>query len=101
MSAQQEYKELYAKYKAAIDQLSTVTAERDRANERIAKADQALIGMVEQYLHWGNRDDGTPFYHHSFMSAGEYAFYYLEENGLAKVNGKEELEFVNTEAPHD
>lgn len=31
MSAQQEYKELYAKYKAAIGQLATVTAERDRA----------------------------------------------------------------------
>lgn len=38
MSAQQEYKELYAKYKAAIGQLATVTAERDNLDNKLTTA---------------------------------------------------------------
>ena len=48
--------------------------------------ESALIAMVKQYCFRPNyEEDGKPeVYSHDFMSAGEEAFRYLVENGLAE-----------------
>jgi hypothetical protein len=54
--------------------------------KRIAEADGHLLDMVAQYTEKTVRKVGTPeTYSHDFMSAGEGAFEYLVENGLAKL----------------
>lgn len=61
--------------------------EYEKANTRAAAAESALISMVQQYCYRPLDADGEPaeeIYQHDFMSAGEEAFAYLVEHGLAR-----------------
>lgn len=67
---------------------------------RLRDAESALIGMVEQYCHiqLAAGSDWMPeLYGHAFMSAGEEAFRYLVNAGLAKWVDAEKIKFVNRE----
>jgi hypothetical protein len=59
-------------------------AKIEEENARLHQCEEALIGMVEQYLREGELDEPAAYYSHMFMSAGECAFEYLVKAGRAK-----------------
>ena len=65
---------------AEHDEIARLTAALEEANS-------ALISMVYQYCYRpldANKEPAIDIYQHDFMSAGEEAFAYLVEHGLAK-----------------
>ena len=63
-------------------------------------AESALISMVQQYCYRPldvNREPAVNVYQHDFMSAGEEAFAYLVEHGLAQWTDDGKHSIVLTE----
>jgi hypothetical protein len=70
-----------------IDEIERLRAGIERAEARAEAAESALISMVNQYCYRpldANKEPSVDIYQHDFMSAGEEAFAYLVEHGLAK-----------------
>ena len=78
-----DFEKLYIS-RAAYDELNAKVAALTAALE---EANSALISMVYQYCYRpldANKEPAIDIYQHDFMSAGEEAFAYLVEHGVAK-----------------
>lgn len=72
-------------YTAGLRIADDATAELAQLRADLDEANENLLSMVNQYCCRTVRKDGTPLtYSHDFMSAGEQAFEYLVQHGLAK-----------------
>ena len=79
---------------ALADRVAKAENQNDDLNAQVAaltaaleEANSALISMVYQYCYRpldANKEPAIDIYQHDFMSAGEEAFAYLVEHGLAK-----------------
>mgnify|MGYP001218863419 CR=1 FL=1 len=87
LRAAKEIDELRARAEAA-------EAGKAKLKIRLHIAELALISMVQQYCYLPLDADGDPaeeVYRHDFMSAGEEAFEYLVEHGLAQWTDESHL----------